>query len=68
MNCWSKARYIWVSNSYCEPRAMKKNCNESLVWFLPNPSAMFEGIETALLLIWLVKPYNSSFGNDLVVV
>ena len=30
------------------------------------PSEIFEGIETADLLIWLVKPYISSFGKLLV--
>lgn len=35
----------------------------SFLFFLAAPSAMFEGIEIAALLICDVKPYNSSFGN-----
>jgi hypothetical protein len=31
--------------------------------FLPCPSAILEGIDTAALLIWLVNPYISVVGN-----
>lgn len=32
----------------------------------PHPSAIFEGIEDEDRRIWLINPYNSSLGKDLV--
>ena len=41
----------WVSNSAMEPKLIARNCLNSLAEFLPWPSAMLEGIDTAALLI-----------------
>ena len=38
-----------------------------MVVFLPYPSAIFDGMETADLLICEVKPYISSFGKRFVI-
>ena len=32
----------------------------------PYPSAIFEGMDIAALLIWVTRQNNSSWGNDLV--
>ena len=45
-----------VFSSYSEPFAIDKNWRNSLFPPLPNPSAIFEGIETAALLIWSLNP------------
>ena len=42
---------ICVSNSNEEPRATPKKLLKSLLVFLPQPSAIFDGIETTHLLI-----------------
>ena len=39
----------WVSRSNNEPVAIPRNCLNSPFEFLPAPSAIFEGSETALL-------------------
>jgi hypothetical protein len=46
---------------------MYNACIYSWVVFLPYPSAIFDGTDTAALLIWEVKPYLSSFGKPLVI-
>ncbi len=43
----------------------KEMANKVKAEFL-HPSAILAGIDIAALLIWLVKPYNSSFGKCLV--
>ncbi len=42
---------------------MDKKCKNSLSDFLPAPSAMLEGTETALLLTWEVNANFSSCGK-----
>lgn len=39
----------WVSNSNAEPKLIDKKWTKSLSDFLAEPSAMFEGMETAAL-------------------
>ncbi len=60
-------RINWVSNSNDEPNAMLKNCRNSLLDFLPQPSAMFDGIETAARVICDIKPNLSDCGKSLVI-
>lgn len=62
----SFARINWYSSSDAEPNAKFKNLPNWGSEFLPQPSAIFVGIEDEDLLIWLISPYNSSFGNSLV--
>ena len=52
-----------VSNSDMDPREIYKNCLNSFFKFLPSPSAIFDGMETAHLRIWFVSPYFSASGN-----
>jgi hypothetical protein len=52
----SLAMIICVSISATDPKAIAKNCLNSFAEFLPCPSAILEGIDTAALLIWLVNP------------
>ena len=52
-----------VSSSDMDPREIYKNCLNSFLEFLPAPSAMLLGIETAHLRIWFVSPYFSASGN-----
>lgn len=33
----------------------------------PHPSAIFDGMDDEARRIWLIKPYISSFGKDVVV-
>jgi hypothetical protein len=47
----SLAKINWVSISANDPRAIAKNCLNSLAEFLPYPSAILEGIDTAALLV-----------------
>ena len=62
-NCSSFAiiNCVWTSNK--EPIAISKNRLNSISLFLLQPSAIFEGIETAALVNWLLKPNFSSDGN-----
>ena len=53
-----------VSYSNNEPVAISRKRLNSISLFLLQPSAMFEGIETAARVIWLFKPYFSSEGNS----
>lgn len=55
-----------VSNSEADPVAIPRKCTNSLFEFLPDPSAIFEGIETPLLFICETSPNRSSEGNDFV--
>lgn len=48
-----------VSSSDIKPSEIDRKCENSLVDVLAAPSAIFEGIETAHLLIWFVNPYIS---------
>lgn len=41
----------WVSSSAIDPKAIERNCENSFVDVLAAPSAMFDGTETAHLLI-----------------
>ena len=43
----------WHDSSVNEPKAISRKWILSLIAILPNPSAMFEGIEIAALRIWL---------------
>ena len=52
-----------VSSSLADPRAMYKNCCNSLSDRLAEPSAMFTGIDVQALLICEVRPNLSSGGN-----
>src|ERR1700694_5150282 len=54
---------ISVSNSLTDPKAMLKKYKNSFGDFLPAPSAMFDGIEMAALLICDVIPNHSLRGN-----
>ena len=56
-----------VSSSLSEPIAKLKKFKNSFLDFLPAPSAMLEGIETAALRICEVSPYFSFEGNSLVI-
>lgn len=62
----SQLRRSNVSSSVSEPNAMCKNCINSFGLFLAEPSAMLTGTDTAARRIWDIKPYRSSFGNELV--
>jgi len=55
------------SNSDAEPKAIIRNLLKSGSDFLPHPSAIFEGIETAALRSWLVIPNTSSRGDEEVI-
>lgn len=59
----SNAKYNCVSNSNAEPLEIKKNWIESFRWFLPHPSAIFDGIEITARFICDCNPNTSSFGN-----
>ena len=54
---------VWVSNSQTDPYAISRNLTYSMVVFLPYPSAIFDGIETANLFICEINPYTSSLKN-----
>ena len=58
---------IWVSISTADALAINKYCNNSLSLFLADPSAILEGIETAALRSWFVRPKISSLGNFLLI-
>jgi hypothetical protein len=47
----SLAMINWVSSSATEPKLIARNCLNSLMNFLPRPSAILEGIDIAALLI-----------------
>jgi hypothetical protein len=47
----SLAISIWVSNSKAEPKLICKNLEKSFYEVLEQPSAIFDGMETAHLLI-----------------
>ncbi len=50
-----------------EPKAICAKRLKSPALFRPAPSARFAGTETAARRDWLVSPYNSSRGQDLVI-
>ena len=54
----------WVSNSNNEPNAIDKKWANSLLEYLEEPSAMFDGTEMAHLEIWDINP-NFSDGDRL---
>ena len=52
----------WISLH--DPNALLRKClNSALEFFRPYPSAIFNGIETADLLSWLLSSYFSTSGN-----
>lgn len=61
----SSRRY---SVSASEPIAIFKNCLNSFLFLLADPSTILVGTEIAALLIWDVSPYNSSLGNCFVTI
>ncbi len=54
---------ICVSSSLSEPDAWLRNSRNSLLDFLPAPSAKLLGTDKAALLIWETSPNNSSRGK-----
>lgn len=52
-----------VSSSPHEPRAITKNCLNSLRLCLRSPSAILKTIDAADLRIWDVSPYCSFIGK-----
>tara|TARA_B110000879_G_C10793424_1_gene363685 strand:- start:237 stop:422 length:186 start_codon:yes stop_codon:yes gene_type:complete len=52
-----------VSSSNADPNAISKNLAKSFSEFLDAPSAIFEGIETADLVICELNPYLSVLGK-----
>ena len=55
-----KISCVWSSKE--EPFAIPKKWLNSVLLFLPAPSAIFEGIEMAALFIWEINPNFSSWG------
>jgi len=55
---------ICVSSSLSEPDAWLRNSKNSLLDFLPAPSAKLLGTDRAALLIWETSPNNSSRGKS----
>ena len=60
----SWARRMRYSVSLAEPIAIWRKRAKSAELFLPQPSAMFVGIDAQARRIWLVSPYISSRGNQ----
>lgn len=58
---------IWVFNSAKEPIAIDKNCLNSFLLLLPNPSAMFDGADTADRCICDTSPYCISKSSSLLI-
>ena len=57
-----------VSTSKHDPWLICRKCSSSFSEFLPAPSDMFVGMDTAALRNWLIKPNFSSSGKFLVTV
>ena len=53
--------------SYTDRNEISKNRLNSFSDLFPLPSAIFRQTDVTALRIWLVKPYNSSFGNRLLI-
>ena len=53
----------WVSNSNNDPATMERKLLKLLSLPLPAPSAIFEGIDIADLVIWEVNEYFSFEGK-----
>lgn len=67
INPKSQLNRIKVSSSVNEPNEMYRNCMNSFLPFLADPSAMLTGTETAALRIYDVNPNFSSAGKVFVV-
>ncbi|MEO6167798.1 MAG: hypothetical protein ABIO46_14925 [Chitinophagales bacterium] len=66
INSKSFERRTWYSNSEADPAAKVRNRLKSGSLLLPQPSAMFVGMEEDERLICDVIPYTSVFGNEAV--
>ncbi len=64
----SLAKMSWYSTSDDEPIAIWMKCAKSLFVRLPQPSAMFVGMDDAARLICVVRVNNSLLGKSFSVI